>query len=192
MVFVRDGELVVPGQPICVEEEFSAGENVKKHRDGILAPVISGIVRFDYSGRLVHVKPLKQVKEIKVGDRVLAQVKEVQDKIAIAQILSINDAPLKHPRTAVILPTKNMKGSFEEYIGVGDLVVATVATYFAGVIGLSIWRPNLGVIVGICNKCSGVLAKIGKSLICKRCGEKQKRKIVPHYGNLEHLVFMLR
>lgn len=192
MVFAKDGDLVVPGEPLCVEEEFEPGENVKRHKNGILAPTISGIVKFDCSKRVVHVKPLKQAEGIKVRDMVLAQVREVQDKIAIVNILSANESALKHPKTAVILPTKDIRGSLEEYVGVGDLVVATVATCFAGVIGLSIWRPDLGVVLGVCNKCSGALAKFGKTLVCTRCGLKQKRKIVPYYGNLERLASMLR
>lgn len=192
MVFVRDGEVVVPGEPLCVEEEFEPGENVKRCQDGILTSIISGVVKFDYSKRIVYVKPIKQVEEIKVGDVVLAQVKEVQDKIAIVNILSANGSGLKHPRTAVILPSKSVRGSLEDYVGVGDLVISTVITCFAGVIGLSLWKPNTGVILGVCSKCSGLLVKSKKTLACARCGEKQKRKIVPYYGNLEHLASMLR
>jgi len=192
MVFVKDGEIVAPGEPLCVEEEFEPGENVKKHNDGILASIISGVVKFDHSKRIVHVKPLKKVEEIKVGDTVLAQVKEVQDKIAIVNVISANGSALKHPKTAVILPSKRMRGSLEEYVGIGDLVIGMVVTCFTGIIGLSIWRPNLGVILGVCNKCSGMLMKSGRTLVCTRCGEKQKRKIVPYYGNLERLASMLR
>lgn len=192
MVFARDGEIVVPGEPLCVEEEFDPGENVKRHKNGVLASIISGVVRFDYPNRVVYVKPLKKVEEIRVRDMVLAQVREVQDKIAIVNILSANGLALKHPKTAVILPAKNMRGSLEEYVGVGDLVIATVITCFAGVIGVSIWKPDFGVALGVCSKCSGLLTKLGKTLVCTRCGEKQKRKIVPYYGNLERLVSMLR
>jgi len=193
MVFVKEGEVVTPGEPICVEEEFAAGENVKLHSDGVLASMINGVVHYDHSKRIVHVKPLKHVEAIKVGDQVLAQVREVQDKIAVVTILSANGSALKHPKTAVIIPSKGRRiGDIGEYVGVGDLVVASVVTNFMGVIGLSIWKPNLGVILGICKKCSGVLIRSKRTLVCTRCGEKQKRKIVPYYGNLERLASMLR
>lgn len=193
MVFAREGEVVAPGEPLCVEEEFAAGENVKLHSDGVLASMISGVVHYDHSRRVVHVKPLKRVEDLKVGDQVLVQVREVQDKIAIVTVLSANGSALKHPKTAVIIPARGRRiEDMKDYIGVGDLVVASVVTDFMGVIGLSIWRPNLGVILGICKKCSRVLIKSGRMLVCPRCGEKQKRKIVPYYGNLERLASMLR
>jgi len=192
MVFVKEGEMVTPGEAICIEEEFAAGENVKKHRDGVIASLVSGTVHYDDKNRTVHVKPIKRVEEIKVGDLVLAQVKEVQDKIAIVNILSSNGSALKHNRVAVVLPDKRMRGNMDEYVGVGDLIIGSVVTCFMGMIGLSIWRPNLGVIMGICNECSGTLIKLRKTLVCTKCGKKQKRKIVPYYGNLERLVSMLR
>ncbi len=192
MVFVKDGELVTPGEPICVEEEYAGGENVKLHKDGVVASLVNGIVRYDSSKRLVHVKPLKRVEKIKVGDQVLVQIKEVQDRIAIASIISVNGSALKHPKTGVILPSRGRRRNMNECVGVGDLVAALVVTCFMGVIGLSIWRPNLGVVLGICKKCSGLLVKSQRTLVCSRCGERQKRKIVPYYGNLERLAPMLR
>jgi len=193
MVFARDGEVVTPGEPICVEEEFSAGENVKLHGDGVLASVISGVVHYDHSRRVVSVKPLKQVEDVKVGDQVLAQVREVQEKIAIATIISANGSALKHPRTGVIIPGKGVRiEDMRQHLGVGDLVVASIVTDFMGVIGLSIWRQDLGVVLGICQRCSGVLLRSRRVLLCARCGEEQKRKIAPYYGNLERLASMMR
>ena len=193
MVFVRDGELVAPGEPICVQEEYSPGENVKLCKDGVVSALILGRVSYDRARRIVSVKPLRCVEEIRIGDQVLAQVRELQDKIAIVSILSANGHALKHPKTAVIIPGRGrvMRGEMKDYVGVGDLVIAQVVTSFMGVIGLSIWKPNLGVILGICSKCSGTLIRSRRTLICSRCGEKQKRKIVPYYGNLERLASML-
>ena len=191
MVFVKDGELVTPGEPICVEEEYSPGENAKLHGDGVVASLISGVVQYDRSKRIVKVKPIKQVEKVKVGDQVLLQVREVQDKIAIASIIAVNGKAVKHPKTAVILPNRGRRGTMDEYVGVGDLAIGLVVTNFMGVIGVSIWRPNLGVVYGICKKCSGPLIKAGRTLVCSRCGEKQKRKIVPYYGNLERIASMM-
>ena len=193
MVFVKDGDVVAPGEPICVQEEFNPGENTSLDKRGIVSSRILGKVSYDRSRREVRVKPLKNPEGVKIGDVVLAQVKEVQDKIAVVNILSTNGRPLKHPRTAVIIPGRGRsgRGDMKEVVGVGDLIMAQVVTSFMGVIGLSIWKPNLGVALGICDKCSGILTKTRRGLICSRCGEKHKRKIVPSYGNLDRLVSML-
>ncbi len=192
VVFVRDGEVVAPGEPICVQEEFNPGENSALDKSGIIFSRVLGRVSYDRSRRKVYVKPLREPEIIKVGDEVLGQVKGVQDKIAVVNVLSINRRALKHPRTAVILPGKRIVGrEMRAVVGVGDLVVAQVVTSFMGVIGLSIRKPNLGVILGICDKCSEVLKKARGGLVCPKCGEKHKRKIVPYYGNLERLASML-
>jgi len=194
MVFVKEGEPVAPGEPICVQEEYAPGENTKVDKDGRIISIILGRVFYDKAKRAVSVKPLKSSEIIKIGDQVLAQVRELQDKIALVSILSANGQPLKHPKTAVIIPGRgrSMRGEMKDYVGVGDLVVAQVVTSFMGVIGLSIWKPNLGVVLGLCNRCSGILMKSRRALVCSRCGERQKRKIVPYYGNLERLASMLR
>ena len=194
MVFVKEGEPVAPGEPICVQEEYEPGENTEVDKDGRIVSTILGRVSYDKARRAVSVKPLKRGEAIRIGDQVLAQVRELQDKIALVSILSANGQPLKHPKTAVIIPGRGraMRGEMKDYVGVGDLVVAQVVTSFMGVIGLSIWKPNLGVVLGLCNRCSGILMKSKRTLVCSRCGEKQKRKIVPYYGNLERLASMLR
>ncbi len=191
MVFAQDGEIVSPGQPICVEEEFLPGENTKLHGDGVVASITYGRVRYDRRARKVKVEPLKPVEEVRVGDTVLAEVKEVQDKIAVVEIISVDGRPLKHPRTAFILPAPRMRGTMDEYVGVGDLVVAVVINIFAGVIGLTIWRQGLGAIYSLCDSCGGLLKRTQKGLVCTRCGKREKRKIVHYYGNMARLASMV-
>lgn len=191
MVFLKDGEIASPGEPICVTEEYMPGENVKLDKGGMVVSILRGKVSYDHERRVVRVEPLKLVEKLKVGDRVLVEVKEVQDKIAIANILSINGRLAKHPRTAVILPNPGMRKTMDQYVGIGDLVVASVVTTFMGIIGLSIWRQDLGVVLARCNKCSGMLKKVRKSLICMKCGEGEKRKIVPQYGSIAYLISMM-
>jgi len=191
MVFLKDGDLVSPGEPICVTEEYMPGENVRLDKGGVVVSILRGKVSYDHERRIVRVEPLKLVEKLKVGDKVLVEIKEVQDKIAIASILSINGRLVKHPKTAVILPNPGMKKTMDQYVGIGDLVVASVVTTFMGVIGLSIWRQDLGVVLARCNKCSGMLKKVGKSLICVRCGKREKRKIVPQYGSIAYLISIM-
>ena len=191
MVFLKDGELASPGEPICVTEEYMPGENVRLDKGGVVVSILRGKVSYDHERRIVRVEPLKLVEKLKVGDKVLVEVKEVQDKIAIANILSINGRLVKHPKTAVILPNPGMKKTMDQYVGIGDLVVASVVTTFMGVIGLSIWRQDLGVVLARCNKCSGMLKKVRKSLICVRCGKGEKRKIVPQYGSIAYLISIM-
>ena len=188
MVFIQDGGIVSPGEPICVEEEFLPGENTRLHEDGIVASKTYGKVKYDRHSRKVRVEPLKTLDEIKVGDMVLAEVKEVQDKVAVVEIISVNNRPLKHARTAFILPAPKMKGTMDDYVGVGDLVIAMVINVFAGVIGLTIWRQGLGAIYSLCDSCGGLLKRTQKGLVCTRCGKREKRKIVHYYGNMARLV----
>ncbi|MEN2974834.1 MAG: exosome complex RNA-binding protein Csl4 [Candidatus Caldarchaeales archaeon] len=192
MVYVEDGGFVTPGQPICVAEEFSPGENTKILKDSLIISVKAGFVNYDKNNRIVNIKPVKTVEELVIRDRVLVEVREVQEKIAIVEIMAANNKPLKHKRTAIILPNPKMKNEIGEYVGVGDLVLAEVVTLLAGVIGLSIWKDGLGAVLSICRKCGGLLVKEDKILVCERCKNKEKRKIVPQYGNLTRLGYMVR
>ncbi len=191
MVFVKDGETVVPGEPLCIQEEFSPGENAALDSRGRVIAKVLGTVSYDKSKRIVDVRPLKTPQLIKVGDQVLAQVRSIQDKIVVVTILSVGDRALKHPKAAIIVPGRGMKEEMKDVVGVGDLVVAQVITQFMGIIGLSIWKPNLGVVLGICDKCLNALTRTRAGLICPKCGEKHKRKIVPFYGNMERIASML-
>jgi len=191
MVFLKDGDPASPGEPICVAEEYMPGENVELDKGGVVVSVLRGRVSYDHNRRVVRVEPLKLVEKLRVGDKVLAEVKEVQDKIAIASILSVNGRNLKHPRTAVILPNPGMRKTMDQYVGIGDLAVASVVTTFMGIIGLSIWRQDLGVVLARCDKCSGILKKVRRGLICERCGSVGKRKIVPQYGSMAYLISMM-
>ncbi|MEM0329689.1 MAG: exosome complex RNA-binding protein Csl4 [Nitrososphaerota archaeon] len=191
MVFIRDGEVVVPGEPLCIQEEFSPGDNTSLDSRGRVIAKVLGIASYDKSTRTVSVKPMKAVQPFKVGGQVIAQVRSIQDKIAVVTILSAGGRALKHPKTAIIIPRKGMKEEMKDVVGVGDLVIAQVATQFMGIIGLSIWRPGLGVVLGVCDKCSSILSKAKMELICLKCGEKHKRKIVPFYGNMERIASML-
>jgi exosome complex RNA-binding protein Csl4 len=47
MVFVEDGGFVIPGQRICVAEEYSPGLNVKMARDNIIISSRVGFVNYD-------------------------------------------------------------------------------------------------------------------------------------------------
>ncbi|MCS7126665.1 MAG: exosome complex RNA-binding protein Csl4 [Aigarchaeota archaeon] len=192
MVYAEDRSFVAPGQPICVEEEFLPGENVRKLKENLIISTKAGVVEYDKSKRIVNVLPVKIVEEISLRDKVLIEVKEVQEKIAIVEIIAVNNKPLKHRRTAVILPNPKMKQEMGEYIGVGDLVIAEVVTLFSGVIGLSIWKNDLGAVLSICSKCGRVLRKMDKILICIKCENREKRKIVPYYGNIIQLGNILR
>ena len=192
MVFVKNGSLVVPGEPLCVAEEFIPGENTKLHKDGLILSIRSGLVKYDTSNHVVNVKPIKEVEEIKVGDTVLVEVKDVQDKIAIVRILSVNSKSLKHPRDGFILPRQRMRDVMKEYVGTGDLVVAQVISVFAGVIGLTIWKQGLGAVISLCDRCGGTLKRTKTGLVCTRCGHREKRKIVPYYGNLARIASMMR
>ena len=177
MVYIEEGGFVTPGQQICVAEEFSPGINVKMTRDNIIVSTKAGFVSYDKNKRIVYVRPVKSIESVNLGDQVLVETKDVQEKIAIAEILAVNWKPLKHKRVAVILPNVKTRQDLNECIGVGDLVIAEVVTLFSGVIGLSIWKNELGSVLPICSRCGRPLRKVDKVLTCFKCGNQEKRKL---------------
>jgi len=177
MVYVEDGGFVMPGQEICVAEEYLPGLNVRNTKDNIIVSMKTGFVKNNTQNKTLKIHPVKIVENLNLGDKILALVREVQEKIAVVEILAVNMKPIKHRRVAVILPPVKAKQDISECIGVGDLVIAEIVTLFSGVIGLSIWKNDLGSVIAICSRCGSPLKRKDRILVCFKCGSKEKRKL---------------
>jgi len=184
---MKKEEIVVPGEDICIIEEFIPKEGVKAGPDGRVYSILLGKPIFDIKNHEIYVEPVKTVESIRKGDYVVAEVKNIQDRIAIVKIIGkISKGPLKYSRTAVIVGRRN--GELDEMIGIGDIIVGFVANVKNGMITLDIYNHNCGVLIAKCNVCNRPLIKRGRELYCNRCKRVEKRKILIDYGNINKLL----
>lgn len=182
--------IVVPGEKLCVIEEFLAGSGTRQSPNGIVYATVAGKVVYDMKRRVVNVKSIKELDKISVGDLVLGEVKELQNKIAVVRLIGRNEKSLKYPHTAILLADPRT-GNLDNYIGVGDLIIGKVSHVYLDIIHITIWEPNLGVVLAACDVCGTIMERYQKNnkynLICPKCQNKSSRKIVNYYGILKKL-----
>ncbi|MDJ0269976.1 MAG: exosome complex RNA-binding protein Csl4 [Aigarchaeota archaeon] len=179
-------EVVVPGEPLCIIEEFFPGKGTKASNDGSIYSIYVGKPSFDFKKREVLVSPFKKVENVRKGEHVVAEVKDLQDKIAVVQIIAKpNSGPLKYRRTAVVVSKKGEP--LDNAIGIGDIIIALVSNILNGMYTLDIYAPSCGVILAMCSYCRATLLLKGNSLVCSRCGRKESRRITHDYGNINKL-----
>jgi len=178
--------LAFPGEPICVIEEFLPGKGVISDVRGLVKSRYFGKVVYDMNSRKVSVTSLKENVELVKNDRVLAEVRDVQEKIAVAQAFAkLPDKPLKYGRTGVLIAHRN--DQMENLVGVGDIAVVEVASIYRGIVTFDIYRPGCGVLLATCSVCGRALEKKNNGLKTNHCGNRERRRTVLKYGSLELL-----
>jgi exosome complex component CSL4 len=187
-------QIALPGEKLCVLEEFLSGKGTKTSVDGTVFATVIGRVVFDRKKREVHVEAVKEPDNIAVGDIVLGEVKELQTKSAVVKILGKNGKLLKHHRTAVLLTKQGSKESLGRHVSVGDVILAKVTSIISGLINISIWEPGLGVLQAVCDNCGSIMTCVKKdkyNVYCPKCRKFDTRKMVNHYGNEQKLMSWL-
>ncbi|MCS7136944.1 MAG: exosome complex RNA-binding protein Csl4 [Candidatus Caldarchaeum sp.] len=178
--------IVVPGEVLCVTEEFLPKKGAVADEYGRVKSRFLGEAIYDYKMKEVEVRPLKEQASLGPKDRVIAEVKDVQERIAVAEaFVKLPDKPMKYGRMGVILGRRN--DSLENILGFGDIAVLNVLSVYRGLVSFDVYSPSCGVILAMCSICGNVLDKRDNVLVCGKCGNRERRKTVLKYGNLQIL-----
>ncbi len=181
--------IVLPGDELCVEEEFlsSSGTYVE---NGVVRASVVGTPVFDIVSRRVYVKPAKKISILKPGDIVVGYVTMMRDDVAIVKILGYDlYRPLKTPFTGLLhisQVSEERIATMYDAVRIGDFIKAKVLNDYIPPL-LSIKDPKCGVILAFCSRCGAVLVKKGDKLVCRRCGFMDSRKV-----SLEYMVYEKR
>ncbi len=175
--------IVLPGDYLCVEEEFSPGSGTYVE-DGKVRAAIIGVPSFDMASRRVNVKPFKRIALPKAGDVVVGEVTMVKDEVAVVKVLGFDlYNTFKNPLTGLLhisQITEQRISSVYEMIALGDLIKAKVLNNYLPLL-LSTKDPKLGVILAKCSKCGAILVKKNDSLVCPSCRRVERRKVSMDY-----------
>ncbi|MEM2281223.1 MAG: exosome complex RNA-binding protein Csl4 [Candidatus Bathyarchaeia archaeon] len=180
------GQIVLPGEPLGVIEEFipDSGTYVK---DGVIYSKIVGRALIDYLNKRVSVSPItERAKVPKVGSIVIGQVSNVQTQTAAVRIFKIG----KHMLSGFFTGLLHIADAHVHFTDLmfdickpGDIVRAKIISEKNRTYHLTTKDRSLGVIYAFCSKCGDVLQLKGHgSLVCPRCGNVEKRKIAIDYG----------
>lgn len=179
--------VVLPGDFLSTEEEFSPGKNAFDSGGDIYSKV-AGIPETDAKRKEIAVKPFSEIRQLKPGSIVLARVSLVKENSVIADLCleaGATERVVLAPSTAMI-PVRNVSQeyveSLKEYFKVGDLIKAKVTKILPdGSIDLCTNEPELGVIKAFCGKCRQPMHLSGTMLRCLNCGASERRKIAKEY-----------
>ncbi len=176
---------VVPGDSICVIEEFMPGNGVYED-NGIIRSAIVGRVSVDVRARFINVRPSVKSPQLPAkGEVVYALVTIIHDEIAISKIFSSESGKrFSNPFTALLHISQTHEKfvkNLSEVIALGDVIKAKVLNDGVPYM-ITIKDVKLGVILAYCSICGTPLRKQSlDTLKCPRCGNTEKRKISTEY-----------
>jgi len=186
------GKRVLPGDEICVIEEFLPGPGTFEF-EGIVRSALVGTTYIDEVTRIVHVKPLKDLTRFPTkGSTVIGIVVLVRDEFAIVKVVGdvkgVNYSPAYTGILHISQASETHVKDLYEVIRVGDLIKAKVLNGEPPY-NLTLREPRLGVILAFCGNCGSKLVKSGPTTLkCKVCGRVEKRKVSIDYGKLKGLI----
>ncbi|MBS7626256.1 exosome complex RNA-binding protein Csl4 [Candidatus Bathyarchaeota archaeon] len=177
-------EFVVPGSRVGVVEEFTPGKGTYE-RDGYIYSGITGYASIDPAVKRVEVNPKTKVPILPMeGQNVLGFVVGVQDKIALINIIKVEDKLLSTPFTGILhisSSSPNYERNMSEIFKTLDLVRAKVISTSEGLIRLTTVGRNLGVLKAYCSNCGYPLTITRRLLKCRRCNNVERRKLAEDY-----------
>ena len=188
MADVKSGDIVTPGDQLCVIEELSPSFGTYEE-NGIVYAATSGGVAIDLKERSIMVLAadgsMKLALPVK-GDVVVGEVTSVYEQRAEMQIAKINDEIVHNLSVGEIHisnVTRRFVRSMHDVLGLGDIVRASALNTHTIPIELSLVGNDFGVLFSKCTKCGeALLLTTHNSMFCPRCEYRNTREVAQDYG----------
>lgn len=179
-----DGQFVVPGEKLGVVEEFDPGKGTVDV-NGTVYSSQTGRVSLDPTRRIVMVKTAAGPPVVPdEGSTIVGMVEKIQEKMAIVQILVVDEHKLEPPFTGM-LHISSSSPRFERAMGEVckplDIIRAKVIDTTNRIPKLTTAGRGLGVIKAYCSKCGGELILSGRILRCKLCRNVERRRLADDF-----------
>ncbi|WFO75907.1 exosome complex RNA-binding protein Csl4 [Desulfurococcaceae archaeon MEX13E-LK6-19] len=182
----RQGNLVTPGDKICVIEEYLPGSGTYDYIDGWVRSALVGRIVIDRNQRMIVVRQVKNRPYTpKPGDIVIGVIASMSDDLAFINIIQIEGKTSPSTSFTGVLHISQASDKYVEtmydVIRLGDIIRAKVLNDRIPY-QLSLKGPQFGVIAAMCSKCGGMLKKKSEEILyCPRCGNVEKRKVSIKY-----------
>jgi exosome complex component CSL4 len=188
MADVKSGDIVVPGDQLCVIEELMPGFGTYE-RDGIVYAATSGGVAIDLKDRSIRVLEGDGSMRLALpvrGDIVVGEVTNAWEQRAEVIIVKRNDEDVLSTYVGEIHisnVTRRFVKSMGDVLRQGDIVRAAVLNTHEIPVQLSLVGPEFGVLGAKCVKCGYELTLTTyNNLICLRCENRETREVAKDYG----------
>src|SRR3990170_3766437 len=181
----RSGHLVLPGERLGVIEEFTPDSGTYS-KDGVIYSKIIGRALMDMLNRRVSVYPLVSEASVpKVGTTVIGQVGNAQSDNVLVRIFRVGPKRISGVFTGILHISDvedRYVDSMNDVCRPGDIIRAKVISEKNQIYHLSTVDNDLGVLYGFCSRCGGMLESKRYDMRCTKCGNLEKRKTAPDYG----------
>jgi len=188
MADVKSGDVVTPGEQLCVIEELLPGFGTYEEA-GIVYAATSGGVTIDLKERRIRVlEPGGRIKlSLPVqGDIMMGEVINAYEQRAEVSLVKRNDQDVLSPIAGEIHisnVTRRFVRSMSNVIRGGDIIRGVALNTHEIPVQLSLVGPDLGVILAKCVKCGHDLTLTTyNNLICLRCENRESREVAKDYG----------
>ncbi|AKG39034.1 MAG: exosome complex RNA-binding protein Csl4 [Infirmifilum sp.] len=184
---MSEGDIVVPGDALGVEEEYLPGYGVYVD-GGYLKAKLVGTPQLDMIHRVLELKSVKRTAlPLSPKDIVYASVEFIRDPVAYVRIFYVENKKTElQPPVSGVLTVSNISSSrvksLYDVIGYGDILRAYVAEPGGPPYLLSIKGREYGVLVARCPKCLTPMKLRGLRLVCPACRAKARRKTSSKYA----------
>jgi exosome complex component CSL4 len=188
MANVKSGDIVVPGDQLCVIEELMPSLGTYE-KDGIVYAAAPGQVDMDLKERSIRVLSpdggMKLALPVK-GDILMGKATIVFDQRAEIRIVRINDEDYLSGLVGelhISNVTRRYVKSMLDVLRQNDIVrVAALNTHQIPV-ELTMVGPELGVVYSECRRCGNPLTlTTHNNMFCLRCENRETREVANDYG----------
>ncbi|MFW9832474.1 MAG: exosome complex RNA-binding protein Csl4 [Candidatus Thorarchaeota archaeon] len=188
MANVKSGDIVVPGDQLCVIEELMPSLGTYE-KDGIVYAAAPGQVDMDLKERSIRVLSpdggMKLALPVK-GDILMGKATIVFDQRAEIRIARINDEDYLSGLVGelhISNVTRRYVKSMLDVLRQNDIVrVASLNTHQIPV-ELTMVGPELGVVYSECIRCGNPLTlTTHNNMFCLRCENRETREVANDYG----------
>ncbi|RLF29161.1 MAG: RNA-binding protein [Thermoplasmata archaeon] len=181
--------IVLPGDRLSTSEELLPGEGTFDD-NGVIRSSRIGRYAVDRRRKTAEVKPLTSTPVIlKKGDIVIAEITSLKPSMVIAQVLHVigKNREISGDKIGTIhiseISSSYVEDPSTEY-RLGDIIRARIIQVKPS-LQLTTKDKTLGAIKALCIKCRHPLIRKSSFLECKKCGNKEKRKIALDYGRID-------
>ena len=188
MADVKSGDVVVPGEQLCVIEELSPGDGTYE-KEGVVYAAAPGAVSMNLKERSISVFPSDGKSKLALpvaGDILLGEVVNAYEQRAEIVVVRRNDQDFHSGLVGEIHisnVTRRFVKSMHDVLRVNDIIRATALNTHGLPIELSVVGPDLGVVFAQCSKCGNPLTLTTfNNMFCLRCENRETREVAKDYG----------
>lgn len=188
MADVKSGDIVVPGDQLCVIEELMPSFGTYE-KDGVVYAASPGQVDMDLKER--NIKVISPDGRMKLalptqGDIIMGKATLVFDQRAEIRIARINDEDYHSGLVGelhISNVTRRYVKSMLDVLKQNDIVRAVALNTHEIPVKLSLVGPELGVVYGACTRCGNALTlTTHNNMFCLRCENRETREVAKDYG----------